>query len=276
MRGTVDVRLGDVRDAEFVRDISQGIDVVMHLAALIAIPYSYIAPRSFVDTNVNGTLNVLEAARTHDCRVVAASTSEVYGTPKYVPITEAHPLQGQSPYSASKIAADMLCHSYAMSFEMPVTILRPFNTYGPRQSARAVIPTILGQLLAGITELRLGSVTPRRDFTFVSDTVNGFVRAGESHLTPGSLVHLGTGSTISIAELVSLCSEITGVEARIVTEELRVRPQGSEVEVLLSDPSLAREVLDWESTVGLREGLQRTVEWLAPRVDIGRARTYQR
>lgn len=273
----VDTRLGDVRDAELVRDLVAEIDVVLHLAALIAIPYSYQAPRSFVETNVVGTLNVLEAARAHGVRrVVHTSTSEVYGTPRTTPITEEHPLQGQSPYSASKIGADKLTEAYARSFDVPVVVLRPFNTYGPRQSARAVIPTILGQLLAGITEVRLGSLSPRRDFTFVDDTVDGFVRIARADLEPGSVVQLGTGSATSIGDLFDLACEVTGVSARPVVDQQRVRPDRSEVQVLLSDPSSARDLLGWQPRVELRGGLTSCAEWLSGRVDARRATTYAR
>jgi UDP-glucose 4-epimerase len=254
-----------------------GVDVVLHLAALIAIPYSYAAPRSYVDTNITGTLNVLEAVRHHDVpRLVNTSTSEVYGTPDTLPITETHPLRGQSPYSATKIAADKLCEAFALSFGTPVVTLRPFNTYGPRQSARAVIPTVLRQLLAGARELRLGSLAPQRDFTFVTDTCDGFLRAAGADLEPGTTVQLGTGSTCSIGEIVELCRQVTGSTAEVVTEEERVRPAGSEVEVLLSDPARAKELLGWTPTVSLEEGLRRTADWLRPRSDARTAARYQR
>jgi UDP-glucose 4-epimerase len=275
--GTAELLLGDVRDPEFVDAAVEGSDVVLHLAALIAIPYSYVAPRSYVDTNVHGTLNVLEAVRRHRvARMVHTSTSEVYGTPESVPITEAHPLRGQSPYSATKIAADKLCESFALSFETPVTVLRPFNTYGPRQSARAVIPTVLGQLLAGSSTLRLGSTSPKRDFTFVTDTAAGFVRAAVADVEPGETIQLGTGTTYSIGEVVQLCVEVTGREAEVVTDEERVRPANSEVEVLLSDPAHAARRLGWSPTVELADGLRRTAEWLAPRADARVAGRYQR
>lgn len=277
IRRDIDVRLGDIRDAEHVRSLVEGVDVVLHLAALIAIPYSYVAPRSYVDTNIVGTLNVLEAVRAAGTpRVVHTSTSEVYGTPDTVPITVSHPLRGQSPYSATKIAADKLCESYALSFETPVTVLRPFNTFGPRQSTRAVIPTILSQLLAGATEVRLGALSPRRDFTFVGDTVDGFVRAATTELTPGTVVQLGTGRTVSIAETFDLCTAVTGSSASAVSEEERLRPDGSEVEVLLSDPSQAAELLGWQPSTTLEDGLRQTAEWLTGRVDAGSAQVYHR
>ena len=275
--GRAEIVFGDVRDAEFVDSAVAGADVVLHLAALIAIPYSYVAPRSYVDTNVTGTLNVLEAVRRHGTpRLVHTSTSEVYGTPESVPITETHPLRGQSPYSATKIAADKLCEAFALSFGTPVVTLRPFNTFGPRQSARAVIPTVLGQLLAGARELRLGALSPRRDFTFVTDTCAGFVRAATAELDPGEVVQLGTGTTYSIQEVVELCMDVTGQRAEVITEEERVRPAGSEVEVLLSDPTRAAARLGWAPTVTFADGLRFTAEWLARRVDAASAGRYQR
>jgi NAD dependent epimerase/dehydratase len=275
--GRAEVVLGDIRDPEYVAASVEGVDVVLHLAALIAIPFSYVAPRSYVETNVIGTLNVLEGVRRHGTpRMVNTSTSEVYGTPEHVPITEAHPLRGQSPYSASKIGADKMCESYALSFGTPVTTLRPFNTFGPRQSARAVIPTVLSQLLAGADELHLGDLTPKRDFTYVTDTAEGFVRAAVADLEPGSTIQLGTGRTVSVAEVVELCRVVTGSRARIVTDEQRIRPEGSEVQVLLSDPARAVAELGWSPTVSLEDGLAATAEWLRPRVDPTTAGRYHR
>jgi NAD dependent epimerase/dehydratase len=277
VRERIDVRLGDVRDAGLMRDLVEDRALVFHLAALIAIPYSYLAPRSFVDTNVVGTVNVLEAARASGARVINTSTSEVYGTPDELPIRETHPLKGQSPYSASKIGADKMCEAYARSFDVDVATLRPFNTFGPRQSLRAVIPTVLAQLLAGAERLHLGALSPRRDFTFVGDTVHGFVRAALSDLEPGETVQLGTGTTVSIGELVEVCQEVVGTTAEVTTDEARIRPEGSEVEVLLSDPSYARERLDWAPTVSLEQGLRRTAEWLSERgVDRDTATRYHR
>lgn len=255
--------LGDIRDARMVESACDGIDVVFHLAALIAIPYSYAAPESFVDTNVRGTVNVLEAARRKGCRrVVQTSTSEVYGTPAELPIRETHPLQGQSPYSASKIAADKLCEAWFCSFGTPVVTLRPFNTFGPRQSARAVIPTILSQLLAGQREISLGSLDPRRDMTFVSDTVDGFLRAGLTPSVEGQTIQLGTGRADSIGDIFQAACRAVGVEARAITSAERTRPSKSEVMVLQSDPARARELLGWGAAVGLEEGLKRTAEWM--------------
>ena len=276
-RESIDVRLGDVRDAGFMRDIIGGRQLVFHLAAVIAIPYSYLAPRTFVETNVLGTQNVLDAVRASGCRMINTSTSEVYGTPHEVPIRETHPLRGQSPYAASKIAADKLCEAYALSFDTRVATLRPFNTFGPRQSLRAVIPTILTQLLAGSTELRLGSLSPRRDFTYVTDTVDGFIRAAQVELDPGEVVHLGTGTTVSIAELVQLCQRLVGTEATLLSESERMRPATSEVDVLLSDPSYAAKRLGWSPATGLEEGLTQTVQWLKRRnMSIDKASRYHR
>jgi UDP-glucose 4-epimerase len=277
VRGDVDVRLADIRDAEYVHTLVKGVDVVLHLAALIAIPYSYVAPRSYVDTNITGTLNVLEAVRAEETpRMVHTSTSEVYGTPESVPITVTHPLRGQSPYSASKIGADKMCESYALSFETPVTVLRPFNTFGPRQSMRAVIPTILNQLLAGASEVHLGALSPKRDFTFVTDTADGFVRAATTDLAPGTVVQLGTGRTVSIGETFEMCLEATGSTATVTTDEDRFRPAGSEVEILLSDPGQAAEVLGWTPQTSLEAGLKQTAEWLRGRVDATKAGIYHR
>jgi UDP-glucose 4-epimerase len=256
--------LGDVRDAGFVEEACRGMDVVFHLAALIAIPYSYRAPESFVDTNVKGTLNVLEGVRRSGVRrMVQTSTSEVYGTPDELPIRETHPLKGQSPYSASKIAADKLCEAYHCSFDVPVVTLRPFNTYGPRQSLRAVLPTMLRQLLAGRGEVRLGRLDTRRDLTYVADTVEGFLRAGEVEGIEGDVLQLGTGQTVSIEELFVAARRLLGVEARVTQDAERMRPDRSEVLVLLSDPARAKAVLGWEPRVDLEEGLRRTVAWMA-------------
>lgn len=267
--------LADIRDAEHVATSVSGHDVVLHLAALIAIPHSYAAPRSYVDTNITGTLNVLEAARKHGTpRVVHTSTSEVYGTPDSVPINENHALKGQSPYSASKIGADKMAESYALSFDLPVTILRPFNTFGPRQSARAVIPTVLSQLLAGASTIQLGATDPKRDFTFVTDTAEGFARAACADLPGGTAVQLGTGETYSIAQVVQLCQKVTSSSATVLTDSARIRPRGSEVEILLSDPGRAKDLLGWSSTVKLEDGLRETAEWLANRVDADSAHRY--
>jgi nucleoside-diphosphate-sugar epimerase len=263
VRGALDVRLGDIRDARFVAEACRDIDIVFHLAALIAIPYSYQAPESFVDTNVKGTLNVLEAVRRNGCRrMVNTSTSEVYGTPTELPIRETHPLQGQSPYSASKIAADKMCEAYHLSFDVPVVTLRPFNTYGARQSTRAVLPTMLVQLIAGETEVKLGSLDPKRDLTYVADTVDGFIKAATAQGIDGQVIQLGTGHAVSIGELFEESKRVLGTDASAVQEDARVRPEASEVMVLVSDPSKARKLLGWQPEVPLEEGLKKTADWL--------------
>jgi len=263
----VDTRFGDIRDPDSVTRFVDGTDVVLHLAALIAIPYSYEAYRSFVDTNATGTLNVLEAVRRHGARMVHTSTSEVYGTPDSVPIGTTHPLKAQSPYSATKIAADKLCEAWACSFGTPVAILRPFNTYGPRQSLRAVIPTLVAQLLKDAGTVRLGSLAPRRDFTFVEDTASAFAAAAAADLAPAEIVQLGSGHAVSIGELVETAGRVLGVTPRVVEDDERLRPADSEVAVLLSDPTSARERLGWSATVLLEEGLWRTAEWIRPLLD---------
>ena len=260
----VDVRLGDVRDIASVRELAEGADVVYHLAALIAIPYSYRSPRSYVDTNVSGTLNVMEAARQLGTRrVVHTSTSEVYGTARTVPINEDHPLQGQSPYSASKIGADKIAESYHLSFEVPVATLRPFNTYGPRQSNRAVIPTILSQLAAGQRQIRMGDLRPTRDFTYVADTVRAFMALADApaEAVVGRTLNAGTGVETSIRDLVKLIAEAAGVEVEIVEEPERLRPAGSEVMRLLCDSSRLTAATGWKPTVSLAEGIAATAEW---------------
>ena len=265
-RSAIEPVLGDLRDADAVQNAVRGVDVVFHLGALIGIPYSYVHPRETFDTNATGTLNVVTAARDHEVSlVVHTSTSETYGTAAYVPIDEAHPLQAQSPYSATKIAADKLAESFHHSYGLPVTTVRPFNTYGPRQSPRAVIPTIASQALHG-TKISLGHVTPTRDFTFVSDTVEGFVRAAEAAVV-GQTFNLGSGQEISVGGLVELIGEILEKELRVEHDASRDRPDASEVDRLVSDNSRAREILGWEPTVPLRDGLRRTVEWIDARPD---------
>ncbi len=258
----VEVVLGELRDLESVASAIDGSEVVLHLGAQIAIPYSYVNPRDFIEVNVLGTLNVAQAALRHGVqRIVHTSTSEVYGTAQAVPITEAHPLEPQSPYAASKVAADKLMDSYHRSFDLPVCVLRPFNTYGPRQSARAIIPTIISQALAGST-LKLGSLHPRRDLTFVEDTAAGFVAAATSEGAVGRTIQLGTNHDVSVGDLVEMISEVLGRELTVETDPARIRPDKSEVERLISGPLLARELLGWEPTVDLREGLARTIEWI--------------
>ena len=268
VRAALDVRLGDIRDARFVEESCRGMEVVFHLAALISIPHSYQAPESFVDTNVRGTLNVLEAVRRARCaRLVHTSTSEVYGTPETIPIRESHPLRGQSPYSATKIAADKLCKAFRCTYDVPVVILRPFNTFGPRQSARAVIPTILLQLLRQAPHITLGNLEPRRDLTFVSDTVAGFVAAGTAQGIEGETIHLGTGRAESVRDIVAAAQRVCEQEANVVVCPERIRPSRSEVMVLQSDPSRATDLLGWRAKVSLDEGLRRTAEWLRAHLD---------
>jgi NAD dependent epimerase/dehydratase len=271
-RAALDIRLGDIRDARFVERATEGIEVVFHLAALIAIPYSYTAVESFIDTNVRGTMHVLEAAaRAGVRRIVQTSTSEVYGTPDTLPIRETHPLQAQSPYAASKVAADQLVLAYHRSFGAPAVVLRPFNTYGPRQSDRAVLPTMLRQLLAGRTEIRLGRLDPRRDLTFVGDTVDGFIRAATVDGIEGQTIQLGTGRAESIGELFELACRVVGVAASAVEDPARLRPDASEVLVLCSDPARARDLLGWEARTSLEDGIAATVDWLRGQPDRGEA-----
>lgn len=259
----VEVRLGDIRDAAFVDELCVDVDVAFHLAALISIPYSYSATESYLDTNVRGTLNVLNAARRRKvARVVHTSTSEVYGTPTHLPIRETHPLNAQSPYAATKIAADQLALAYHRSFGVPVTILRPFNTFGPRQSTRAVMTTVLAQLLSGSEVLELGRLDPRRDLTYVTDTVDGFCRAAVAPDVDGAVIQLGTGRAVSIGELVAICGEVTGTKPTVRIDPRRVRPDASEVEVLESDPSVALERLGWTPKVSLERGVALTAGWV--------------
>jgi NAD dependent epimerase/dehydratase len=258
----VEVSFGNVEDAACVRKLVRGADVVFHLAALIGIPYSYVAPHQYVATNVTGTLNVLEAVREHGARMVHTSTSETYGTARYTPIDEAHPLQGQSPYSATKIGADKLAESYFLSFGTPVATIRPFNTYGPRQSSRAFIPSVMKQLAAGRASVRVGSTRPKRDLNFVEDTVAGFLAVGASERALGQVINVGSGRTISMGELAELIFQIASVPAKLETDDARVRPDGSEVELLLADNRKAKELVGYEPRVPLEEGLRRTWEYV--------------
>jgi dTDP-glucose 4,6-dehydratase len=262
-RDAMTVVMGDIADRDSVMQAMQGAEIVFHLAALIAIPYSYHAPASYVRTNIGGTLNVLQAAQAHGVeRVVHTSTSEVYGTARYVPIDESHPLQGQSPYSASKIGADKLAEAFHLSFGVPVVTVRPFNTFGPRQSARAVIPTIITQCLAGKT-VRLGNLNPTRDLNYVSNTVDGFLRAANTPDAIGKTINLGTGREISIGDLAHLIAQMVGTSVTIESDTERLRPEKSEVERLLADPNLAHTLLQWMPTVSLEEGLQQTIDWVS-------------
>jgi NAD dependent epimerase/dehydratase len=256
--------LGDIRDTERVRDGVRGCDYVFHLSSLIAIPYSYEAPRAYVDTNVVGALNLLQACRDSDSltRLVHVSTSEVYGSAQQVPISESHPLVGQSPYSASKIGADKMAESYHLSFGLPVVTARPFNTFGPRQTARAVIPTIASQLLAGCKELRLGTLTPTRDFNFVKDTARGMLALGLCPAAEGKVVNIGSGEEWSIGQTVELLCELAGRKVQVAVEQARIRPEKSEVNRLLADNTLIRALTDWRSEVPFRDGLAQTLDWI--------------
>jgi NAD dependent epimerase/dehydratase len=268
LRVGLEVRLGDVTDPFLVRDLVAGCDIVLHLAALIGIPYSYVAPASYLATNAGGTLNVLEACRqAKTSRVIVTSTSEVYGTALYRPIDEKHPLQGQSPYSASKIAADKLAEAYYRSFDLPVVTLRPFNTYGPRQSARAVIPTVLAQAFKGAKEIKLGNLTPQRDLTFVTDTARAFVLAATASGIEGETIHFGQGSAISVRELAELCLEAAGRTATITSVANRSRPKKSEVGLLVSDSSKAKKLLGWRPEVALADGLRAIAEYVHAHLD---------
>ncbi|WP_339198741.1 NAD-dependent 4,6-dehydratase LegB [Aeribacillus sp. FSL k6-2211] len=266
LKNEFEVFAGDIRDPHGVKEAMKGCDVVLHLASLIAIPYSYHSPDTYVDTNIKGTLNVLQAARELNIqKVVHTSTSEVYGTAQYVPIDENHPLQGQSPYSASKIGADQMAIAFYRSFETPVAIVRPFNTYGPRQSARAVIPTIITQLASGKRKIKLGSLHPTRDFNYVKDTVNGFISVMKHDESIGEVINIGSNFEISIGETAKLIAEIMGVDIEIETADVRIRPEKSEVERLWADNSKAKALLGWEPKYGGKEGFKRglkeTIEW---------------
>jgi NAD dependent epimerase/dehydratase len=259
---TIDVFAGDIRDPNGVRKAMRGMDMVFHLAALIGIPFSYHSPDSYVDTNIKGTLNVLQAAQDSGCdRVLITSTSEVYGTAQYVPIDERHPFQGQSPYSATKIGADRIAESFYRSFNTPVTIVRPFNTYGPRQSARAVIPTIITQLLAGLTEIRLGSIHPTRDFNYVKDTVDGFIAIAETQSTIGEEINIASQQEISIGQLASEIIDQINPRAQIVSEDIRMRPEKSEVERLLGSNEKIGRLTGWQPDYTLKQGIRETIEW---------------
>jgi nucleoside-diphosphate-sugar epimerase len=267
VRDALEVVAGDVRDPFFVDRLVAGTEVVFHLAALIPIPYSYVAPSEYVETNVRGTLNVLEAVRRHGVgRMVHTSTSETYGTAVYTPIDEKHPLQGQSPYSASKIGADKLAESYGCSFETPVVTVRPFNTFGPRQSARAFLPTVLTQALTGDV-VRVGSLDPVRDMNFVSDTAAGFIAAATAPGVEGLTINLGSARGVTMGELLEMALKVTGRRARVEQDPSRVRPERSEVMQLICDASLAREKLGWQSLVPLEEGVRRTAEWIGAHLD---------
>ncbi len=258
----LEVYSGDIRDYDSVHMAMKGIDVVYHLAALIGIPYSYVSPMAYIKTNVEGTYNVLQSAREFGVRVVHTSTSEIYGTAQYVPIDEKHPVNPQSPYAATKSGADQLALTYHRSFDTPVVVVRPFNTYGPRQSARAIIPTIISQVLSGVKVIKLGNLTPTRDLNYVTDTASGFIKVGMSDKAIGRVINLGTGKEISIGDLAEKILTLVGSGARIECETQRLRPQNSEVERLCSNALLAKEVSGWEPEISLDDGIKMTIEWI--------------
>ena len=267
----IEIFAGDIRDPNGVRESVKGVDMVFHLAALIGIPFSYHSPDSYIDTNIKGTLNVLQACRDYAIeRVIVTSTSEVYGTAQYVPIDEKHPMQGQSPYSASKIGADRIAESFYRSFGSPVVIARPFNTYGPRQSARAVIPTIITQLLNNKKEIHLGALHPTRDLNYVSDICRGFISLAGCNEAVGKEINIGSGTEISVGSLAEQLIKLTGSDARIVSEEQRKRPEKSEVERLVCDNSLLQRLTGWKPEVSLKEGLERTIAWLRDKDNLNR------
>lgn len=260
----IEIITGDIRDPHFCRNMTKDIDIIFHLAALIAIPYSYVAPDSYVDTNIKGTLNICQAAKENgNIRVIHTSTSEVYGTAQYVPIDEKHPLQAQSPYSATKIAADAMAMSFYNSFELPVTIARPFNTYGPRQSARAVIPTIITQISNGVKEIKLGDVTPTRDFNYVEDTCRGFIAIAEEDATIGETINIGSNYEISIEDTLKIIKDLMQSNVKFITDEQRIRPEKSEVFRLWCDNTLIEKLTGFKPQVDIQEGLQRTIDWFS-------------
>ena len=258
----LEIIAGDIRDLSFCQKITKGIDTIYHLAALIAIPYSYVSPQSYLETNIHGTMNMCQAALDNkNKRFINTSTSEVYGTAKYIPIDEGHPLQAQSPYSASKISADAIAMSFYNSFDLPLTIARPFNTYGPRQSARAVIPNIISQIASGRESIKLGDLSPTRDFTYVEDTVRGIHMVSQNDEAVGEVINIGSGFEISILELVNLISGIMDREIKITQEEKRIRPEKSEVNQLFCDPTKLKEYTSFETQFSLEKGLKKTIEW---------------
>ena len=273
-RDRVKVVCGDVRDPHFCKDVTKDIDVVFHLAALIAIPYSYIAPDSYVDTNIKGTLNLCQAARENGCqRFIQTSTSEVYGSARYVPIDEKHPLQPQSPYSASKIGADQMALSFHLAFGLPVVVARPFNTYGPRQSARAVIPTIITQILAGKKQIQIGDVAPTRDFNYVLDTCRGFIALAEADAAIGEVVNIGSNFEISVGDTLNLIKALMLSDVEYVTDSQRLRPKNSEVQRLWCDNGKIRALTGFEPAYPIREGLRLTIDWFAKPENLRRYKT---
>lgn len=267
----LEIVCGDVRDAAYCRHIARGVDTIFHLAALIAIPYSYEAPGSYVDTNINGTLNMCQAARDNGVgRIIVTSTSEVYGTALYVPIDEKHPRQPQSPYSATKIGADAIASSFHNAFELPVVIARPFNTYGPRQSARAIIPTIITQIASGMREIKVGDLTPTRDFNFVKDTCRGFLALATADGIEGRDINIATGTEISMGDTLRTIADLMNADVNYITDPQRLRPSGSEVMRLCGDNRLITSLTDWRSAVSLREGLAETIAWFTDKENLKR------
>ncbi len=270
----LEIITGDIRDPHFCKEIVKGVDVVFHLAALIAIPYSYIAPDSYIDTNVKGTLNICQAAKENgNIRVIHTSTSEVYGTAQYVPINEKHPKQPQSPYSASKIGADAIALSFFTSFNLPVTIARPFNTYGPRQSARAIIPTVISQIASGLKEIKLGDLKPTRDFNFVTDTCNGMFAIANCNDTIGKEINISTNTEISIGETINLIKRLTGSNVTLDADDQRIRPKNSEVFRLKGDNSLIKTLTGWEPKYSFEVGMKETIEWFSNPENLKRYKT---
>ena len=264
----LEIFTGDIRDSNGVREAVRGVNEVYHLAALIAIPFSYHSPDSYVDTNIKGTLNVLQATKSFDVdRILVTSTSEVYGTAKYIPIDEKHPFQGQSPYSATKIGADRLAESFYRSFNLPISIVRPFNTYGSRQSARAIIPTVITQLLSGKKEIKLGNLEPTRDFNYVKDTVEGFIEIAKSNKTIGEEINIATQNEISIGELAREMIKLINPDAKIICDDIRLRPEKSEVNRLLGSNEKIKELTNWTPKYSLKEGLNETIEWIENNLD---------
>lgn len=271
----VEIISGDVRDPHFCRKVTQDVDTVFHLAALIAIPYSYVAPCSYVDTNVNGTLNICQAALDNGVqRVIHTSTSEVYGTARYVPIDEKHPLQPQSPYSASKIGADAMAMSYFNAFNLPLTIARPFNTYGPRQSARAVIPTIITQIASGVKQIKLGDTTPTRDFNYVADTCRGFLELARCNEAIGETVNIGSNYEISVGDTLNLIKELMGSDVEFITDDQRIRPEKSEVFRLWCDNTRIRALTGFEPRHDIRDGLRRTIDWMTQPANLAKYKAH--
>ena len=260
---SIEILSGDIRDPHYCMKITKDIDIIFHLAALIAIPYSYVAPESYVDTNIKGTLNICQAAKENgNIRVIQTSTREVYGTAKYVPMDEEHPLQAQSPYSATKIAADAMAISFYNAFELPITIARPFNTYGPRQSARAVIPTIITQIANGAKEIKLGDLTPTRDFNYVEDICRGFILLAESDACIGQTINIGSNFEISIGDTLNIIKELMGSDVKFIEDKQRIRPQKSEVFRLWCDNTKIEKLTGFKSRIEIREGLKKTIDWI--------------